>query len=243
MKNKVALVVVAFVVLMLVVCILERPVLAKTEEKGTQISDLIPLVADAEILDVRQNSSNTVLEVYYVSRSHIDTVAEFYGNALKKFENLTIRKIQFGYMITANLDKLHYMIMLSENAMDPNPKYADTLAVSVILTGLDAKSAEQKVSEENGEKWPPAELPGVPELMGQIQQILREDGIVQICMIVEGAEMVKKYLDELQIAGFRFDSEPVFHGDHLEFVAFRDGSILNFVYKGIEQSVFFEYLK
>lgn len=243
MKNKVALVVVAFVVLMLVVCILERPVLAKTEETRKQISDLIPLAADAEILDVRQNPSNTVLEVYYISRSHIDTVADFYGHALQELENLTIQRIQSGYMITANLGKLHYMIMLSENAMDPNPKYAGAIAVSVILTGLDAKAAEPETLEENGEKWPAAELFGVPELRGQIQQILREDGLVQVHMIVKGTEVVKKYLEELQIAGFRFDSEPVFHDDHLEFVAFRDGSMLNFTYKGTEKAVFFEYLK
>lgn len=243
MKNKIALAIAFFVIFVLGGCILGRPALAETGEKGIRISDLIPLVADAELLDIRQNPSNTVLEVYYVSRNHIDTVADFYGHALEEYENLTIRKIQFGYMITANLGKLHYLIMLSENAMDANPKYVGMIAVSVILTGLDAEPTEPKISEKSGELWPTVELPGVPELDGYIKQILREYGLVQIHMIVEGPKVVKGYIEQLQIAGFIFDAEPIFYDDHLEFVAFRDNSILNFTYKGTEKAVFLEYLQ
>lgn len=244
MKKKTSLAVMTLILLIIVGCILAKPVLGMTSEASQLVSDLIPLAVDAEILDIRQNPSKTGLEVDYVSGNNIDTLADFYKGALKDSENLRADKFPSGYMITANLGKLHYMIMLSENAMASNPKYKGLVSVSIILSGLSAEPEKTENPEEIGETWPAAELAGLPQLEGQITQIQREDGVVRVRMLVTGVDVVKEYLEQLRLAGFRFDAEPAFSADdHLEFVAFMDSVILNFTYKSVEKAVFFEYMQ
>ena len=136
------------------------------------------------------------------------------------------------------------MIMLSENAMASNPKYKGLVSVSIILGGLSAEPEKTENPEEIGATWPAAELAGLPQLEGQITQIQREDGVVRVRMLVTGVDVVKEYLEQLRLAGFRFDAEPAFSADnHLEFVAFMDSVILNFTYKSVEKAVFFEYMQ
>ncbi len=206
--------------------------------------EILPLAADAEILDVRENPANNGLEVSYVSSNEIDTLCDFYEGALKDAEGLSTAETQDGYMITAKMDGVGYTIMLSKDAMKSNPQYAGKISVYIILTGLKGVSGgEAQMPEGEGETWPSADLPGVPEIEGYISQILREDGIIRLEVTVEGAETVKSYIDELTAVGFSLDTEPDMESDHIEFLAFKDSSMMSFAYKGEENLVSIEYQK
>ncbi|MEA4898153.1 hypothetical protein ACH6CV_03005 [Bacillota bacterium Meth-B3] len=98
--------------------------------------DILPLAADAEILDVRENPSNKGLEVSYVSSNNIDTLCDFYEGALKDAGNLSTMETQDGYMITAKLNDVGYSIMLSKDAMKSNPLHSEKISVYIILTGV-----------------------------------------------------------------------------------------------------------
>ena len=99
-------------------------------------AEVLPLAADAEILDVRENSTNNGLEVSYVSDNEIGTLRDFHEGALKDAENLNTIQTQDGYMITAKMDGVGYTIMLSKDAMSPNPKYAGKVSVYIMLDGV-----------------------------------------------------------------------------------------------------------
>lgn len=204
----------------------------------------LPLAADAEILDVREHSANNSLEVDYVSDNNLDTLVDYYEGILREAKDLETSEVQSGYMITASMDGVGYTIMLSEGIMDSNPRYAGKVAVSIILSGLEGiLNAESEALDGGGEVWPAEELPGVPQLGGYISQIQREDDIVRIEITVESDDAVKSYVGELAAAGFRFDTEPDIESDHMEFLAFKDSSMMNFAYKGEERLVFIEYQK
>lgn len=206
--------------------------------------EILPLAADAEILDVRENPANKGLEVMYVSDNNIDTLCEYYEGALKESKNLITTEMPDGYMITAKLNGLDYSIMISKDAMKPNPKYSEKISVYIILTGLESISAGvPQMPEGDGEVWPSADLPGIPQLKGHIDQILREDGIIRLEMTVENAEIVKNYIDELTAAGFSFDTHPDKESDHMEFLAFKGSGMMSFAYKGEENLVSIEYQK
>ena len=205
--------------------------------------EILPLAADAEIIDVRENPANKGLEVMYVSDNDIDTLCDYYEGALKDAQDLSTTETPDGYMINTKIDGVDYTIMLSEDAMNPNPKYAGKNSVYIILTGLEGISSDAQLPEGEGEVWPSADLPGVPQLKGHIDQILREDGNIYLEITVENAEKVKSYIDELTAAGFSFDSQPEAESDHVQFFAFKDNSILNFAYKAEENRVFIEYQK
>lgn len=202
--------------------------------------EILPLAADAEILDVREYPANKGLEVSYVSDNNIDTLCDYYEGALKDANNLSTTKTPDGYLITAKLDGIGYSIMLSKDAMKPNPQYAGKTSVYIILTGLGGESQRP---EGEGQAWPTAELPGVPQLKGHISQILREEGIIRLEITVENAEEVKIYISKLTAAGFSFDTEPDTESDHMEFLAFKDSSMMSFAYKGKENLVSIEYQK
>lgn len=104
--------------------------------------DILPLAADAEILDVRENPSNAGLEVSYVSGNNIDTLCDFYEGALKDAKNLNTIETSDGYMITARLDDVGFSIMLSKDAMKSNPLHSGKISVYIILTGLAGVSGK-----------------------------------------------------------------------------------------------------
>jgi hypothetical protein len=202
--------------------------------------ETLPLAADAEILDVRENPANNGIEVDYVSSNNIDTLIDFYEGLLLTATDLETSQLESGAMITAKVGDVYYTIMLNKGIMDNNPKYAGKVAVSVILSG---KEQEPSLPDGDGETWPEDELPGVPQLMGYISQIQREDDIVRLEIIVGNDDAVKSYIGELRAAGFRFDAEPDPESEHIEFFAFKGNSVLNFAYKAEEQLVFIEYQK
>lgn len=141
-------------------------------------NEILPLAADAEILDVREDPANNGLEVSYVSDNDIDTLCDFHEGALKDAKDLCTTETQDGYMITAKMDDVDYTIMLSKDAMKSNPQYSGKISVYIILTGLKGVSGgKSHMPEGEGEAWPSADLPGVPELEGYISQILREDEV------------------------------------------------------------------
>lgn len=204
----------------------------------------LPLAADAEIIDVRENPANNGLEVIYVSDNDIDTLCDYYAGALKDAKDLSTTKTQDGYMITAKMEGVGYTIMLSKGAMKSIPQYAGKISVYIILTGLKGVSGgTSRMPEGEGKAWPSADLPGVPPLKGYISQILREDGMIRLEITVESAEKVKSYIGELTAAGFSFDTKPDMESKHMEFLAFKDNSMMSFAYKGAENLVSIEYKK
>lgn len=206
--------------------------------------EILPLAADAKIIDIRQNPANKGLEVYYVSDNNVDTLCDYYEGALKGAENLSTVKMSDGYMITAKMDDVNYTVIISKDAMNPNPKYAGKIAVSIILSGLkDISSGKPKMPEGTGEQWPTAELPGIPQLTGFISKIQRENGIVRLEIIVKDAGVITSYIEKLKEAGYFPDTETDAQSGHVEFLAFKDSSMINFSYKGKEQLVFIEYQK
>lgn len=98
--------------------------------------DILPLAADAEILDVRENPSNKGLEVSYVSDNNIDTLCDFYEGVLKDASGLSTIETSDGYMITAKLDGIGCTIMLSRDAMKSNPLHSGKISVYIILSGI-----------------------------------------------------------------------------------------------------------
>ena len=205
--------------------------------------EILPLAADAEIIDVRENPASKGLEVMYVSDNDIDTLCDFYEGALKDAKDLNTDETPDGYWITAKIDGVDYTIMLSKDAMNPNPQYAGKVSVYLILSGLEGVSVPTEKPKGESLAWPFAEMPGVPELKGHISKILREDDIMHFEMTVESAETIKSYVGELTAAGFTFDSTPDLESDHIEFLAFKDGSMMNFGYGSDDNFVAFDYQK
>lgn len=204
--------------------------------------EILPLAVDAEIIDVRENPASKGLEVMYVSDNDIDTLCDFYEGALKDAKDLSTTETQDGYMITAKMDGVGYNIMLSKDAMNPT-KYAGKVSVYLILSGLEGVVVPTGKPKGESLVWPFNEIPGVPELKGHIGQILREDGIIRLEITVESSEKVKNYIGELTAAGFSFDTEPDVESNYMEFLAFRDSSMMSFAYKGTENLVSIEYQK
>lgn len=99
--------------------------------------DVLPLAVDAEIIDVRENPASKGLEVMYVSDNDVGTLCDFYEGALKDAPDLNTLETANGYMISANMDGVGYNIMLSEDAMNPNPQYAGKKSVYIMLSGLE----------------------------------------------------------------------------------------------------------
>jgi len=205
--------------------------------------EILPLAADAEILDVKENPANKGLEVMYVSDNNIDTLCDFYEGALKDANDLNTDETPDGYRITAKTDGVGFTVMLDKNAMNSNPKHVGKVSVYLILSGLEGISSNTQMPEAEGETWPSADLPGVPQLEGHISQILREDGIIRLEIIVESVDRVKSYIGELSAADFGFDAEPDVDSNHMEFLAFKDSSMISFAYKGAENLVSIEYQK
>lgn len=206
--------------------------------------ETLPLAADAEILDVKENPANNGLEVSYVSDNDIDTLCDYYEGALKDAKDLSTTEMQDGYMITAKMEGVNYSIILSKDAMKSNPQYDGKVSVYIILTGLKgASSRTSQMPQGEGEAWPSADLPGIPELKGHIGQVLREDSTIRLEITVESAEKVKNYINELTEAGFSFDTRLDMESNHMEFLAFKDSSMMSFAYKGVENLVSIEYQK
>lgn len=205
--------------------------------------EILPLAADAEIIDVRENPASKGLEVMYVSGNDIDTLCDFYEGALKDAKDLSTTETQDGCMITAKIEGVGYTIMLSKDAMKSNPQYSGKISVYLILSGLEGVSASTEKPNDESLAWPFDEMPGVPELKGHISKILREDGIMHFEMTVESAETIKSYVGELTAAGFTFDSTPDLANDHIEFLAFKDGSMINLGYGSDDNFVAFDYQK
>lgn len=206
--------------------------------------EILPLAADAVILDIRENPANNGLEVSYISDNDIDTLCDYYEGALKDAKNLSTTEMPDGYIITASLNGAGCSIMLSKDAMKSNPQYAGKISVYIVLTGLeDVSEGQSQMPDGEGEVWPSADLPGVPQLNGYISQILREDDIIRLEVTVEDAAKVKSYIGELTAAGFSFDTQPDMESDHMEFLAFKDSDIMSFTYKGEENLVSIEYQK
>ncbi len=204
--------------------------------------ELQPLLAGAEIY-VMENPASNGLEVVYVSDDDHDTLYDSYENALKDASNFDLEETENAYFISAMMDGVAYSIMLSEDAMDLNPHYEGKTVVYIILTGLEDIGREQEMPVGEGKAWPFEDLHGVPELKGHIDKILQEDGVIWLEMIVVDTSVVYSYIDELVDAGFYLDGDPSVGSDYLQFLAFRDGSMLNFAYDPEEGSVYLEFLK
>lgn len=204
--------------------------------------DILPLAADAEIIDVRENPANKGLEVAYVSDNDIDTLCDFYEGALKDAKDLNTDETPDGYWITAQMDGVDYTVMLDKSAMN-STKYAGKVSVYLVLLGIEGVAGPAEEPKGDSLAWPFDEMPGVPELKGHISKILREDGIMHFEMMVESAETIKSYVGELTAVGFTFDSTPDVESDHIEFVAFKDNSMINFGYSSDDNFVAFDYQK
>ncbi|HCA29292.1 MAG TPA: hypothetical protein DEP23_06915 [Ruminococcaceae bacterium] len=178
----------------------------------------------------------------YVSDNDIDTLCDFYEGALKDAKDLNTDETPDGYWITAKMDGVDYTIMLSKDAMNPT-KYAGKVSVYLILSGLEGVAGPTEKPKGESLAWPFDEMPGVPELKGHISKILREDDIMHFEMTVESDETIKSYVGELTAAGFTFDSAPDLTSDHIEFLAFKDGSMNNFGYGSDDNFVAFDYQK
>ncbi len=205
--------------------------------------EVLPLAADAEIIDVRENPASKGLEVIYVSDNDIDTLCDFYEGALKDAKDLSTTETQDGYMITAKMNGVGYTIMLSKDAMKSDPQYAGKVSIYLILSGLEGVAGPAEKPKDESLAWPFDEMPGVPELKGHISKILREDDIMHFEMTVESAETIKSYVGELTAAGFTFDSAPDMESDHIEFLAFKDSSMINLGYDSGDNFVAFDYQK
>lgn len=206
--------------------------------------DVLPLAADAEIIDVRENPASNGLEVIYVSDNDVDTLHDFHERALKDAQNLRTYEIADGYRISATMDGVGYEIWFSKDAMNPNPQYAGKTSVYIILSGLKGVSGVgAEIAVGKGQTWPTVDLPGVPELNGHIYKILREDGVIWLEIGVDNANVIKNYIGELTAAGFSFDAQPDVESDHVQLFAFRDNNILNFAYDAEENYVHIEYHK
>lgn len=205
--------------------------------------EILPLAADAEIIDVRENPASNGLEVMYISGNDIGTLRDFYEGMLNDAQDLGTDETPDGYLISAKIDGVSYSISLSKDAMNTVPQYAGKISVYIIMSGLDGISDGPKMPNSKGEVWPSADLPGVPQLNGYISQVLREDGIIRLEITVENAEKVKNYVGELVTAGFSFDAEPDIESNHMEFLAFKDSGMMSFAYKGEEDLVSIEYQK
>ena len=205
-------------------------------------TEILPLAADAEIIDVRENPASKGLEVMYVSDNDIGTLCDYYEGALKDAKDLSTTETQDGYMITAEMDGVGYNIMLSKDAMDSS-EYAGKVSVYLILSGLEGVSGLIEEPKDESLAWPFDEMPGVPELKGHITKILREDDIMHFEMTVESVETIKSYVGELTEAGFTFDSAPDLESDHIEFLAFKDGSMINLGYDSEDNFIAFDYQK
>jgi hypothetical protein len=192
---------------------------------------------------VRENPANNSLEISYVSDNDIDTLCDFYEGALKDAKDLNTDETADGYWITANMDSVDYTIMLSKDAMKSNPQYAGKISVYLTLSGLEGVAGPAEKPKGESLAWPFDEMPGVPELKGHISKILREDDIMHFEMTVESAETIKSYVGELTAAGFTFDSAPDLESDHIEFHAFKDGSMINLGYGSDDNFVAFDYQK
>lgn len=205
--------------------------------------EVLPLVDDAKILDVRENPTNKGLEVSYVSENDIDVLCNYFEVALQDAKNLSTTEMPDGYMITAKLESVSYFIMLSTDALKFNHEYFGRTSVYIMMTGLEDVAVGSKLLEDEGEAWPLADLPGVPQFKGHINKILREDGVIWLEIKVEGVEKVISYVRELTESSFSFDAEPDTKSDHVQFVAFKDNSVLNFDYDAKESYVTIEYHK
>ena len=67
--------------------------------------------------------------------------------------------------------------------------------------------------------------------------------MIRLEITVESAEKVKGYIGELTAKGFSFDTEPDVESNHMEFLAFKDSSMMSFAYKGGENLVSIDYQK
>lgn len=207
-------------------------------------SDILPLPADAEIFIVLENPGNNGLEVAFVSDYNFDTLCDYYAKALKGAHDLMTIPSERLYMIGGQLEGVGYMIMVSKDAMNPNPQYVGKISVYIILTGLKGVSSDKTLEpSRDGNSWPSADLPGVPKLPGHISYVLRQDDIVLLEIQVEATSVVETYLDDLKGAGFSFDGQPVRSNEHIQVIAFKDSSILNFSYNVNEKTVYLEFMK
>lgn len=216
---------------------------ANTTLPNNYPSDVLPLVADAKILDVRVNPANNGVEVSYVTELDIEVLKKHYESALSGGTGRITTPTSDGYMLMSKVGDVHYTVMLSKDALKTNPAYAGKNSVYIVITGLPGANAAPERPKEQGETWPAKELPGVPELSGVIDYLLVEAGGVYLEIIVENASVVKQYLDELQDAGFSFDEAPDLDSEHIQLLAFGETGILNFAYKAVENRVFIEFQK
>lgn len=203
---------------------------------------LLTLPKDAEILDVRENPASGGLEIALVSDLKLDELHALYLEALQEAEELDSTAIPGGYMISATLDGIHHTIMLSEDAMDANLVYRGKTSVYAILTGLQGRTAQEPIEQGvQGLPWPTQDLPGLPELKGQIHKAFKEGGSVYLEITVKSSDVIQSYIEDLKQAGFSFDSEPQLIDGHLEFFGFLGDSMLGFGYGDDDHFVALEF--
>lgn len=208
--------------------------------------EILPIAGDANIIYVGQHPENNGLGISYVSEDDLDSLLELNKSALSDATNLMVMETDVGYMLMASLEGISYTIMIGEGIFDHNPEYKGKQGVHIELTGVKGLSdggIEAEVPGDGGKPWPASDMIDVPELEGYISNAYTEDNVIRLEITVNDLDAIKNYIDQLENAGFTFDSQPDTSNDNIEFFAFRDSTILNFAYKAAENLVFIEYMK
>lgn len=208
--------------------------------------EAVPLAVDAKIFDIKENIAAKSLEIMYATNNDINTVCDFYESAFKNFEKLeTTRNEMSDITISAQNDGETYIIMLyGENLMKHLPEFANKKTVVMNLRNLKNFPGTQKAIKQAKKSlaWPTSELPGVPELVGHITNIIREDNAIYFNVEVAD-NSVQNYPAELTKAGFTIEDNPDITPERMQFMASKGNSMLNFAYKDKEKSASFEYHK
>lgn len=208
--------------------------------------EAVPLAVDAKIFDIRENAAAKSLEIMYATNNDINTVCDFYESAFKNFEKLeTTRNEMADITISAQNDGETYIIMLySENLMKHIPEFANKKTVVMNLRNLKNFSGAQKAVKQTKKSvpWPTSEMPEVPELVGHINNIIRQDNAIYFNVEVAD-NSVQNYPAELTKAGFTIENNPDITPERMQFMASKGNNKLNFAYKDKEKSASFEYHK
>ncbi|HOJ12819.1 MAG TPA: hypothetical protein PK733_19820 [Clostridiales bacterium] len=208
--------------------------------------EILPLAGDAKIINVVQNTQNNGLGIIYISDDDLDSLLELNESALSDAKDLKVLETDDGYMLMASLEGVHYTIMIGEGLFDQNSEYKGKQSVYIELTraeGLSDNGEGAEIPADGGKPWPASDMAEVPELPGYIGNVHIGDDAIRLEITVEGLDVVKGYIGELKNAGFSFDSEPDTSNEKIEFIAFKDSTMLNFAYKAAEKLVFIEYIK
>ncbi|SDZ12379.1 hypothetical protein SAMN05660462_01931 [Proteiniborus ethanoligenes] len=105
----------------------------------------------------------------------------------------------------------------------------------------DNSNTESEIGSKR-QLWPTEDLPGLPELKGNIESFFKEENSSYLTIKVEGTEIVEDYIELLREKNIEFWDEPVMYDGNMQFLSSISGNTLNFAYKESEKLVFIEYM-